>query len=122
MLFEIVCSATEKLSLAELRSATSCLETVFLTLFHSRVTRQETSALQSRSVLSICLQQCSGNAVTNSTSLTGSTAALHIYQYVKLINVLSGNQGLTYDQLQGLQTEVFVDISFINGDLTSTRY
>lgn len=33
MLFEIVCPATERLSLAELRRTTSCFETVFARVF-----------------------------------------------------------------------------------------
>ena len=45
-----------KLALAELRRATGSLEAVLLTLFHSRVTCQESCALQYRSVISVCLQ------------------------------------------------------------------
>ena len=46
-----------ELSLAELRSATSCFETVFLTFFHTWITCQVSSFLKNWSVLSICLQE-----------------------------------------------------------------
>ena len=38
-----------RLSLAELRCATSCFETVFLSLFHTRISGQEACFLQNRS-------------------------------------------------------------------------
>ena len=48
-----------RLSLAELRSATSGFEAVFLTFFHTWITCQESGFLKHWSVISICLKKCS---------------------------------------------------------------
>ena len=52
-------------ALAELRSATSCFETVLLAFLHSRVAGQETGGLQSGAVLGVQAQQRAGDAVTD---------------------------------------------------------
>ena len=64
-----------RLSLAELRSATSGFEAVLLTFFHSRVTSQVSSFFQNWSVFSVCFKQCSGDSVTDCTSLTCESTA-----------------------------------------------
>lgn len=87
----MVCPATERLSLAELRSATSCLEAVFLSLFHSWVSGQETCFLQNGSEISVCLEKSSRDSVTDCTSLSSCAAAANIYHYVELIKSLSCN-------------------------------
>ena len=56
--------------------------------------------------------------MTDSACLTGNTAASNSNNNVNLANHIAGNQGLTDDQLQGLQTEVIVDIAAIDGDST----
>ena len=67
---------SSRLSLAELRSAAGGFEAVLLTLFHSRVTGQEARFFQLRTQLvAVVLQQRTGDAVTDSTGLTGHTAA-----------------------------------------------
>ena len=76
-----------RLSLAELRSATSGFEAVLLTFLHTRIAGQEASFLQNRSVLSVCLQQCSGDTVTDSTSLTGCTTTANVYENVKFVSL-----------------------------------
>ena len=111
-----------RLSLRELRSATSGFEAVLLSLLHTRVSGKETSGLQSRSVLCICLKQCAGDAVTDRAGLAGHSAALNIDQYVELISVLSQHERLADDGLQGLKSEIIVDISLIDRDLTGSRY
>ena len=47
---------SSRLSLAELRSATSCFETVLLTFFHTWISCQVTSFLKSWSEFSVCFQ------------------------------------------------------------------
>ena len=64
-----------RLSLAELRCATSGFEAVLLTFLHTRIAGQEASLLQDSAVLIALLQQGAAQAVTDSASLTGNTAA-----------------------------------------------
>ena len=64
-----------KSALAELRSTTGGFEAVLLTLLHTRIAGQEASLLQHRTVLVALLQQGAAQAVTDSASLTGNTAA-----------------------------------------------
>ena len=101
-------------SLGELRSSTSCLQTILLSLLHTRVSGKETCGLQSRSVLCVCLKQCAGDAVADRAGLAGHSAALDIDQYVELISVLSQHERLADDGLQGLKSEIVVDISLID--------
>ena len=64
-----------ELSLAELRSATSCFETVFLSFFHSGVTGQEAGLLEDGAQLGIVLEQSPGQAMTESAGLSGNRRA-----------------------------------------------
>ena len=64
-------------ALAELRSATSCFETVFLSFLHTRVTGEQTCSLEERTIGLINLKKCTGEAVADSACLTGDTAALN---------------------------------------------
>ena len=104
-------SREQKLSLAELRSATSCFETVFFTLFHTRITSEEARFFQNRTVsLFVNLQKRSGQTVTDSTSLTRNTAAGNIALNIKTAHGIGQLHRLTDDQLQGLQAKVIIDI------------
>ena len=110
-----------KLSFGELRRATSCLETVLLTLFHTWITCKESSSFQNRSVLSVCLKECSCNAVSDSTSLSCISAAFYVNENVKFALCLCSSKRLTNDYFQCFKTEVLVDISFIDCDFACTR-
>ena len=107
-----------KSALAELRCTTSSLQTVLLTFLHTRIAGQEASLLQSRTVLVALLQQGAAQAVADSASLTGNTAAGNADDDVILALQAQQDQRRTNDQLQGLQTEVVVDITIVDGDLT----
>ena len=98
-------SEFRRLSLAELkeRCSTSCFETVFLTLFHSRITSKESGFLQNRSVLSNLPQQRTGNTMTDCSSLSGESTTANIYQNIKLVSSLGSCQRLTNDQLSESQ-------------------
>ena len=111
-----------RLSLAELRSATSGFEAVLLTFFHSRVTSQVSSFFQNWSVLSVCLQQGTSDTVTDSSSLSGKSTTVNVYQNVKFFCIVCCCQWLTNNNFQSLQSEVLVDVSFIDCDLTSSWY
>ena len=56
--------------------------------------------------------------MTDSASLASNTAASDGNNDVNLANQLGGVQGLTNDQLQGLQTEVIVDVAAVDDDGT----
>ena len=106
----------DRLSLGELRSATCGLQTVLLSLLHSGVAGQEASGLQGGTELSVQAQQSAGNAVTDSAGLAGNAAACDGDNHVNLANQVGSNQGLVHDQLQGLQTEVVVDVAAVDDD------
>ena len=113
-----LCRKSWILALGELGSATCGLQTVLLSLLHSGITGHEASSLQGSAVLGIQGDQSAGNAVTDSAGLTGNAAACDGDNDINLANQVGGDQGLTNDQLQGLQTEVIVDVAAIDDDGT----
>ena len=58
--------------------------------------------------------------MTDGTCLAGYTAADNVANDVELAHVTGELQGLTDDELQGLETEVIVDVSLIDGDNAGT--
>ena len=110
------------LSLGELRSATGSLEAVLLTLFHSRVTCQESCALKYRSVISVSLKKSSCDTVTDRACLSCVTAAFYVYEYVEFVCCACRNERLANDNFQSLKSEILVDVSFIDRDLARSRY
>ena len=109
--------ANKKLSLGELRSATSGLETVLLSLLHTRVAGQEAGGLQGGTVVRVSGQQSAGNTVTDCTCLAGDTATGNVGDDVKLAGSAGYAEGLVNDELQGLETEVLIDGTAVDGDL-----
>ena len=107
-----------KLSLGELGSATCGLQTVLLSLLHSGVAGHEAGGLQGSAVLGVQQNQSAGDAVTDSAGLAGNAAACDGDNDVNLAQQVGGDQGLTDDQLQGLQTEVVVDVAAVDDDGT----
>ena len=77
-----------RLSLAELRCATSGFEAVLLSLLHSGVAGQEPGGLQSGAILGVHLQQGAADAVADGAGLAGDPAAgdgggdIHLAQQV----------------------------------------
>ena len=59
--------------------------------------------------------------MTDRTSLTGDTAAGNCADNVQLVHVVSQIQRLTNDQLQSIQTEVFVNASAVDRDAAVAR-
>ena len=110
-LFEV-----KKLSLRELRRAASCLQAVLLSFLHSRVAGQETCSLERGAKLGVDAQQCACNAVTDGACLTGDAAAFDGADQVDLAQKVSGSQRLTDDHLQGIETEIIVDIATVDGN------
>ena len=112
-----------KLSLGELRSTTSCFETVLLSFLHSGVTGEKTGLLEGRTEsFCICLKKSSGDTVTDGACLTGYTAAYDVANDIKLAHVAGEFQGLTNDELEGLKTKILVDILLVDGYNTRAGY
>ena len=89
-----------RLSLAELRCATSGFEAVLLTLLHTRIAGQEAGLLQGGAQLGVELQQGAGQAVADSASLAGTATADDVDDNVELALVLSQNERAVGEQLQ----------------------
>ena len=106
-------------ALGELRSATGGLQTVLLAFLHSRIAGQEARFLQLRTqLLAVILQQGASDAVTDGTGLAGDAAALDGADHVHLAEQVGGDQRLTDDQLQGVETEVVVDLAAVDNNGT----
>ena len=105
-----------KSALAELRSAACGFEAVLLALLHTRIAGKETGLLEDGAVFGVDEQQSASNAVTQSAGLTGNAAAFDGGNDVDLAELLGGDQGLTDDHLQGLETKVIVDVTAVDGD------
>ena len=104
------------LTLAELRRTTGGFEAVLLALLHARIAREETGLLEDGAIVGAREQERAGDAVTQSAGLTGHAAALDSGIDVNFSHGVGGDQGLTNDELQGLETEVIVDIAAVDGD------
>ena len=94
-----------RLSLAELRCATSGFEAVLLTFLHTRIAGQEASLLQGAAQLGVELEQSSGDTVADSTGLTGNTAACNAANDVELLFGTGENERLTNDRLEGIKAD-----------------
>ena len=80
---------------------TTCsLQTVLLALLHTRIAGQEASLLQSSAVLIALLQQGAAQAVADSASLTGNTAAGNADDDVILALEAQQDQRRADDQLR----------------------
>ena len=111
-----VISIVRRLTLGELGSATGCLEAVLLSFLHSGVAGQEAGGLQGAAELGVQGQQGTGDAVTDSAGLAGNAAASHIDNHIHSVNHTGGNQGLTDNELQGVQAKVLVDVAAIDNE------
>ena len=104
------------LSLGELGSAACGFEAVLLSLLHSGVAGQEPGGLQIGAVLGVHLQQGAADAVAQGAGLAGNAAAGNGGHDVNLVHGGGGHQRLTGDKLQGLQAEILVDVTAVDGD------
>ena len=60
--------------------------------------------------------------MTDSTGLTGDSAADSLCDNVELAVCLCSSEGLTNDELQCIETEVIVDVLTVDRDLSRTGY
>ena len=106
----------DRLSLGELGSAAGGFEAVLLSFLHSGVAGQEAGGLEGCAVLCVDAEECAGNAMTDSAGLAGNAAALDGADDVDLADGVGADQGLTDDELQGIETEVVVDVTAVDDD------
>ena len=105
-----------RLTFAELGRATGGFETVLFPLLHSGVAGQKTGGLQGGAVLRVHRQQSPGNAVTDGAGLAGDAAAGDGADDVHLAHHVGGDQGLTDQELQGVQAKVIIDVPAVDDD------
>ena len=108
------------LSLGELGRTSRRFETVLLSFLPSRVSREETGLLEKGTVAVVREEKRAGNAVTDRAGLAGDAAAVHVRHDVELANRVRNAEGLVDDELQGLETEVIVNVAVVDGDLAGT--
>ena len=60
--------------------------------------------------------------MSDSACLAGESATLNGNDCIVLINSFCSYKGLTNDNLKGLKTEVIVDVSLVNSDVTLAGY
>ena len=87
----------ERLALGELRRTTGSLQAVLLALLHTRIAGEEAGSLQGGTQLGVHLAQGTADAVTDSTGLTGNTAACNTANDIKLSIVTCESERLTND-------------------------
>ena len=109
-----------KSALAELRSATGCLEAVFLSLLHTRVSCKQPRLLENGSVFLICLKKCAGYAMAYRAGLTGYTAAGDRADNIKLTGGIRNRKRLTNDELERIKPEIIINITLVYRNGTRT--
>ena len=78
-------------------SLTSLLQTSLTTFLHTRVTSQKTGLLQGVTEVRVNAEECTGDTVTNSASLTGESTTIDVSDNVVLTVSLSNIEWLVYD-------------------------
>ena len=97
------------------------MQTVFLTLFRTRVTSEITFSLECCSVcFAVCDAESSCNAVTDCACLTGVTAAVHVDVNVELVGSAGCNEGLIDDELHRVKREILVESALVDDDCAFT--
>ena len=110
----------KKSALGELRSATSTLQTVLLSLLHSGVTSEEACLLEKGLVSLISGKERTSYAVTDSTCLTGEAAAANVCNDIELAGGLGYAEGLVNDILKSFKTKIVVYVSAVDGNNAGT--
>lgn len=103
----------QRLTFAELWCTTCFFQTVFLTLFSTGITCNVTGCLQGRTEVSVGFHQGTSDAVTDSASLTGVSAAVYVHENVELIQSVGQFQGGFYNHLKQFRRHVFSQRLFV---------
>lgn len=110
------------LSLAELWSLTSLMQTVFLTFFGSWVTSEVSFFLEDCSVgFCICDAEGSCDAVTDCTCLACEAAALYVDKHVELVGCVCCNEWLVDNEFHCVKWEVFFKRTLVDDDVAIAR-
>ena len=97
------------------------MQSVFLTLFRTRITCEITFSLECCSVcFAVCDAERSCNAVTDCAGLTGVAAAVHVDIDVKLVGCACCNEGLVDDEFHRVKREILVESAFVDDDIAFT--
>ena len=105
------------LSLGELRCTAGAFETVLFAFLHTRVAGQEACLLEDRTKGFVILQKRSRKTVADGAGLAGHAAAGDAADDIELVGQFGQGEGLTNDELEGVKTEIIVDVAIIDGDL-----
>ena len=120
--FRGLCNTSLKLTLGELARSSRLLESVFLSFLHSRVSGQETSCLQCRSVcFLISYAESSGNSVSQCSGLTSVTAAVYRSDHVELAFASSDFKRSLNLSLYDFLGKVVVERLLVYCDISVTR-
>ena len=107
-----------KSALAELRCTTCSLETVLLSFLHTWVTCEEASLLECWTEFCVELEESTCDTETDSTCLACEAATENCYVDVELAEKICFSKWLTNDELECFKTEVVVDVTVVDCDLT----
>ena len=97
-----------ELSLRKLEPLPRSLLSVLLALLDTRIASHKTGVLESWTKIGIVFEQCSRDAVPNSSRLARWTTTGHVDDQIKLVRGFSQLQGLTNDHAQRFVGEVAV--------------
>ena len=106
-----------RLTLRELRRSARFLETVLLSLLHTRIASKEARLFKRRAVHGVCLDERARYAVADSSRLTRKTAALDIHVHVELVRRTDLFGRLTNDILKRIESEIIVNAALVDHDI-----
>lgn len=112
--------ADNRLTLAELEAATCLGLTGLLALHLTRVTSHEAFCAKSLLVFGIDLNESTSNGQAKGLALAGEATTIEVHLDVILFSSFEESKGLLDYKLEDGRGEVFSEVTFIDGDLTST--
>src|SRR5215203_7277062 len=110
-----------QLTFRELETLARSFLSVFLTFFLARVAGDESGFFQSRTQISIKLQQCTRDSVTNCARLTSRAAAVDIYENVEFADCVGQTKRLTNNHAQRFVRKIFVKGATIDFYVAAAR-
>lgn len=111
-----------ELTLGELLAATRLVETNLLAFHFACITRDKAGLGQCRLQHCIVFDQGTGNAVTDSTSLSGFTTTSHIDLDIEPLELLNQFKRLTNDHASGFAGEKLIDRLAIDDNGARTTF
>src|SRR5688572_9165717 len=96
----------QRLPFGELETSTGAALAVLLPFLHALTQ------------LAVVVEKCSGDSVTDCSSLTARSATFHAHQDVEMLHSLGQGEGLLDDHLEHFVGEIFIDLPVIDRDLS----